>query len=252
MSKEVFRKRILDKIEDPALRRRLEMFYNSNLLAVKIFKIESIGKSKTVDIETKSHNFLANGLVVHNSAQRFHRITEGLAKEFFRRVAEAMKEHFFEREKLKGILVGGPIPTKEEFLDQGQLVTKLKDKVIAVRDIGDTELPGLRMLVESCQDILLEQEITKQKQILDEFFSMLGKQPEKVAYGMAEVEQRLTDGSAGKLIISKTLTREKIKELEKLAESTGVDVFIVTSETSEGVQFDNMGGVGALLRFAVS
>ena len=186
------------------------------------------------------------------SAQRFHRITEGLAKEFFRRVSEEMKNLFFEREKLKGILVGGPIPTKEEYLAQGQLATKLKDKVIAVRDIGDTELPGLRMLVEACQDILLEQEVTKQKQILDEFFSMLGKQPEKVAYGMAEVEQRLTEGSAGKLIISKTLSREKIKELEKLAEATGVEVHIVTDETGEGVQFDNMGGVGALLRFAVS
>ena len=81
---------------------------------------------------------------------------------------------------------------------------------------------------------------------------MLGKQPEKVAYGMAEVEQRLTEGSAGKLIFSKSLPREKIKELEKLAEATGVEVHIVTNETSEGVQFDNMGGVGALLRFAMS
>src|SRR3989344_1960911 len=44
------------------------------------------------------------------SSQRFHRITEGLAKEFYRRVAGAMKELFFDMPKLKGILVGGPIP----------------------------------------------------------------------------------------------------------------------------------------------
>src|SRR3989339_552996 len=37
------------------------------------------------------------------SSQRFHRVTEGMAKEFYRRVAEAMKEHFFEMPKLKGI-----------------------------------------------------------------------------------------------------------------------------------------------------
>lgn len=184
------------------------------------------------------------------SAQRFHRITEGLAKEFFRRVAEAMKEHFFEREKLKGILVGGPIPTKEEFLDQGQLVTKLKDKVIAVKDIGDTDMQGLRMLVEASQDILAEQEVTKQKQILDEFFSTLGKQPEKIAYGFAEVEQRLNEGMVGKLIISKSLPREKVHQLESLAAQTSTEIFIVTNETGEGLQFDNIGGVGGILRFA--
>jgi peptide chain release factor subunit 1 len=185
------------------------------------------------------------------SSQRFHRITEGLAKEFFRRVAEAMKGHFFGNKKLKGILVGGPIPTKEEFLETGQLVTELKNKVIAVRDIGDTEMPGLRDLVEKSQDVLAEQEITKQKVILDEFFATLAKEPNKVAYGEAETEIRLNQGSVGKLILSKSLDRDKIKSFEKLAKNTSAEVHIVTKETAEGVQFDNLGGVGGILRFEV-
>ena len=186
------------------------------------------------------------------SSQRFHRITEGLAKEFFRRVAEAMKQHFFDNEKLKGILVGGPIPTKEEFLDTGQLVTKLKEKVIAVRDIGDTEMPGLKELVQKSQDVLAEQEITKQKQILDEFFATLAKEPNKVAYGEVETEIRLKEGSVGKLIISRTLDKDKVKTFEKLAAQTSAEVYLVTKETPEGVQFDNLGGVGGILRFAIA
>lgn len=186
------------------------------------------------------------------SSQRFHRITEGLAKEFFRRVAEAMKNHFFDNDKLKGILVGGPIPTKEEFLEQGQLVTKLKDKVIAVKDIGDTGMPGLKDLVDSSQDVLAEQEITKQKKILDEFFTTLAKEPNKVSYGEAETEIRLNQGSVGKLIISKSLERDKVKSFEKLAQQTSAEIHIVTKETPEGVQFDNLGGVGGILRFAVA
>jgi peptide subunit release factor 1 (eRF1) len=35
------------------------------------------------------------------SSQRFHRITEGMAKEFFRRVSENMKELFFDIPNLK-------------------------------------------------------------------------------------------------------------------------------------------------------
>jgi peptide chain release factor subunit 1 len=185
------------------------------------------------------------------SAARFGRIRESAAKEFFKRVAENMKEHFWDNKKLKGIIVGGPIPTKDEFLAQGQLVTQLKEKVIGVKDIGGTGLHGLHELVEASADLLAEQEITKQRQILDLFFERLAKEPDKVAYGIAEVEDRLIRGAVDKLIISKSLDREKIKEMEKLANSSSTEIYIVTAETAEGVQFDNLGGIAGLLRFEI-
>src|SRR3989338_7141583 len=97
------------------------------------------------------------------SSQRYHRVTEGLAKDFFKRVAETMKEIFFNMPKLKGILVGGPIPTKEEFLEQSELVTKLKEKVIAVKDIGYTGEHGLKELVELSEEDISQQELIKEK-----------------------------------------------------------------------------------------
>jgi peptide subunit release factor 1 (eRF1)/intein/homing endonuclease len=251
MSKEIFKKRILNKIHNPELKRRLEMFFLSNLVVAKISKIEPIGMQKTIDIETKNHNFIANGLIVHNSSQRFHRITEGLAKEFFRRVAENMKDLFFENKKLKGILIGGPMPTKEEFVETGNLVTALKDKIIAMKDQGDTDASGLKELVDSCQDVLAEQEVIKQKKILDDFFRTLAKEPEKICYGEKEVRQRLEEGMVKTLILSKSLKKEKIHEFEKLAKQTSVEVHLVTNETTEGLQFDNIGGISAILRFAV-
>jgi peptide chain release factor subunit 1 len=185
------------------------------------------------------------------SSQRFHRIRESMAKEFFKRVAEHMKNEFFEMKDIKGILIGGPIPTKEEFLEQSQLVTELKNKVLAVKDLGGTGLPGLIDLVNLCEDVLAEQEVTKQKRILDEFFERLAKDPDKVTYGEAEVADRLNRGAVDKLILSKTLDKEKIKALGKLAKGSSTTVHMVTNETPEGVQFDNLGGVGGLLRFMV-
>ncbi|MFH1500875.1 MAG: peptide chain release factor aRF-1 [archaeon] len=185
------------------------------------------------------------------SSQRFHRITEGLAKDFFRRIAEAMKELFFEMPRLKGILIGGPIPTKEDFLDQGQLVTKLKDKVIAVKDLGNTDESGLGELVELCKDVLAQQEITKEKKILEMFFDTLGKNPNKVEYKLAEVKKALKYGAVDTLILSKKLKRETIKELRKAAEDTSSTVEIVSVETSEGEQFWNLGGIGVILRFQI-
>ena len=146
------------------------------------------------------------------SAQRFYRITEGLAKEFFRRVAEAMKEIFFDMPRLKGLLIGGPIPTKEEFLEEGHLVTKLKEKVIAVKDIGYADEHGLDLLVESSQENLAEQEIIKEKKILERFFNILGKEPDKAAYKKDKVETALERGAVEILLISKVFAKEQPKK----------------------------------------
>ncbi len=252
ISKEVFKERILDRIDNLELKRRLAMFYLSNLIVVKIAKIELIGPAKTIDIETKNHNFIANGLIVHNSSQRFHRVTEGLAKEFFRRVAEDMKEIFFNMPKLKGILVGGPMPTKDEFLEQGNLVTALKEKVAAVKDIGYADEHGLKLLVEASSEDLAEQEIIKEKKLLEKFFNTLAKNPSRTAYGLAEVKNALKQGAVDTLILSKQLAKEHIIEMTKMAVDIGAKVEIASVETQEGEQFYNITkGFGAILRFVL-
>lgn len=186
------------------------------------------------------------------SSQRFHRITEGLAKEFFRRVAEGMKEIFFEMPRLKGILVGGPIPTKEEFLQEGDLVTKLKEKVIAVKDIGYVDEHGLKLLVESSQEDIAEQEIIKEKKIIEHFFAMLGKNREKTAYGEEKVQTAIERGAVDKLLISKDIPKEKIAEFERKAMEMGSEVILISTETPEGEQFLSITkGLGAILRFQI-
>ncbi len=186
------------------------------------------------------------------SSQRFHRITEGLAKDFFRRVAEEMKEIFFDMPRLKGILVGGPIPTKEEFLEEGQLATKLKEKVVAVKDIGYVDEHGLKLLVEASQDDIAEQEIIKEKKILEKFFNTLGKEPEKTAYGKERVSLALERGAVELILLSKELDKDTIKEFEEKAANISAELVIISTETPEGEQFFNITkGYGAILRFAL-
>ncbi len=186
------------------------------------------------------------------SSQRYHRVTEGLAKEFFRRVADAMKEVFFDMPRLKGILVGGPIPTKEDFMETGDLVTKLKEKVIALKDIGYVDEHGLMLLVESSQEDIAEQEIIKEKKILERFFNMIGKDKAKTAYGEEKVLKAIDAGAVDKLLISKALDKEKMKRFEMLADTIGSEVIIISMETTEGEQFFNLTkGVGAILRYQI-
>ena len=185
------------------------------------------------------------------SSQRFHRITEGLVKEFYNRIANEMKKIFFDNKKLKGILVGGPIPTKDEFLDGNYLVTKLREKVIGIVDIGDADESGLKELVKKSEDILANQEIIKEKKILENFFEKLGENPEIVVYDEKGIRKAIEYGAVETLILSKKLNKNILKELKKLAENISSKVEVVSTETEEGEQFYNLSGIGALLRFKI-
>ena len=186
------------------------------------------------------------------SAARYHRVTEGLAKEFFKRVADAMKAIFFEMPKLKGILVGGPIPTKEEFLEQSELVTKLKEKVIAVKDIGYVDEHGLKLLVEASVEDISQQEFIKEREIIQKFFETLGKHRERAVYGLEKTRLALERGAVDLLLISKELPKDEMQELEREAARIGSTVFLISTENQEGQQFLNLTkGVGAMLRFAI-
>lgn len=186
------------------------------------------------------------------SSQRFERIREGMASAFFKEVAEAMKAVFFDMPKLKGILIGGPMPTKEDFFDQGDLVTKLKEKVIALKDLGYTGEHGLKLLVEASQEDIENQEFLKEKKIVQNFFEMLGKNKSKTVYGIEKTREALERGAVDVLLLSKKLDKKTLKEFENLAEQGGTEVHIISMETQEGEQFYNLAsGVGALLRYAL-
>lgn len=185
------------------------------------------------------------------SSQRFHRITEGLTKEFYKRISEEMKKIFYEMPKLKGIIVGGPIPTKDEFIDGEFLPTKLQEKVIGRVDIGDADESGLKELVEKSRDILEGQEIIHEKKILEKFFENLGERPEMTFYKVPDVRKALEYGAVDLLIISKDFDRTIAKEFSELAENAGSEMEFVSTETTEGEQFNNLSGVGAMLRFKV-
>ena len=185
------------------------------------------------------------------SAQRFHRITEGLTKEFYKRIAEEMKKNFFELPKLKGIIIGGPIPTKDEFVEGEYLPTKLREKVLGKIDTGDTSESGLRELVEKSDSLLLNHERSQEIKEVERFFQSLGEQPKKTALGEDKVRKALEFGAVESLYLSTKLEKSLIRDLTYLAEGIDAKVKTITVETTEGEQFFNMGGVGAILRFEI-
>jgi peptide chain release factor subunit 1 len=186
------------------------------------------------------------------SSQRFHRITEGLTKDFYKRIAEEMKTIFFTMPKLKGILIGGPIPTKDEFLEGEYLTGQLQKKVIGKIDLGDSSETGLRELVERSQDLLVDHERLQEKKFVEVFFKALGEDPDKSSLGEEKTRKALELGAVEILYLSSKIGKTLIRELSQLAENVGSEIKIISTETPEGEQLFNMGGVGAVLRFKVN
>ncbi len=184
------------------------------------------------------------------SQGRYARLREEAANEFYKRIAEVANVEFAAIAKdLKGIIIGGPGPTKEKFADGEYLHSEIKRKVIAIKDITYTDEQGLHELVEKAKDTLSEAEITKEKQILKEFFTLLATNSKKAAYGANKVKEALDAGAVDKLLLSETF--EKMDEFEEKANLISAVVFVISIETQEGQQLRDLGGVGAILRYTL-
>ena len=186
------------------------------------------------------------------SAQRFERLRDGATKDHFKKVAEHVKEQFLGNKELKGIIVGGPGPMKYDWVEKGYLTDQLRKKIIAIKDIGYTGEFGLQELLERSEDVLADEEVSKEKVIMQKFFTTLAKKPGMVSYGMDEVKKQLQAGAVEILLISESAEDKLIEELEEMATDQGTEVKIISTETREGVQLRDIGKIAAILRYDVS
>ncbi len=186
------------------------------------------------------------------SQQRFARLREEAAHEFFKRISEVCNREFFNMQELKGIIIGGPGPTKEDFLNGDYLHADVKKKVIGTKDLSYSGEFGLNELVEKSHDLLEKEVIIKEKQIMQKFLELLGKDHKRVSYKINDIRKALEIGAVDILLLSESLEDKEISEFEQLAQKTGAKVEIISTETNEGIQLKNLGGIGAILRYAIS
>ena len=183
------------------------------------------------------------------SAARFGRIRENEAKAFYVRVGEYIKETFFDNLNLKGLIIGGPGPTKHELIEGDFITNELKKKIIAVKDITYTDEFGIHDLVDKSQDVLASEELAEEKKLVNQFFGYLVKKPGMVTYGEQQVLDVMRRGGVDKLLVSESLPDDKIEMFEAEAKKMGTNVTIISTESREGAQLKDFGGIAAILRY---
>ncbi|MEM2874802.1 MAG: peptide chain release factor aRF-1 [Candidatus Hadarchaeales archaeon] len=145
------------------------------------------------------------------SSRRFERLREIAAHEYSKRVAETANEIFSQIPDLRAILVGGPGPTKEDFLNSGLLREDVKKKVAGVLDTGYTDEQGVKEVVGKAGEILTDLEITKEKELMRRFMEELVAGRGLVAYGERDVRESLERGSVELLLISEGLREIRVE-----------------------------------------
>ncbi|PIN88013.1 peptide chain release factor 1 [Candidatus Woesearchaeota archaeon CG10_big_fil_rev_8_21_14_0_10_32_24] len=210
-------------------------------------------KGKTIIPVKKTHSevpgkFKAGG----QSAARFARQREGAYKDHFKKIADHMKEQFLPfGNNLKGIIIGGPGTTVNDFLNKDYITGDLKKKILGTKDLSYTGDFGLQELLDKADDILSEEEITQEKRIMQIFFKQMLNDMKKIAYGEQAVRKAMAMNAVDILLVSESMEEDKIFELEDLAQEGGSEVRIISVESREGVQLRDLGKVAAILRFEV-
>jgi peptide chain release factor subunit 1 len=148
------------------------------------------------------------------SSVRFQRLREIAINEFYTKIGERAsaiflaEKEFFER--FRGVLIGGPSPTKEEFEAGQYLHHEIQKRIIGLFDVAYTNESGLAELVDAAKDALKGMEVVKEKEVMNRFLKELVKDNGLSSYGEESVRKNLELGAVDILILSSRLRKSRV------------------------------------------
>jgi len=175
------------------------------------------------------------------SARRFERLIEIAAHEYYKKVADVANEAFLGEKEMKGILVGGPGPTKDFFVKSEYLHYELQKKIIDTFDTGYTDEYGLKELVEKSRERMKDLDLMREKDLMQRLFEEIREQDGGLSvYGEDQVKNALLIGAVDTLIISEDLRRVK---LSLTCPSCGAKKETMAKDSTEDVRCDKCGAI---------
>jgi peptide chain release factor subunit 1 len=146
------------------------------------------------------------------SARRFERLRENELNEYYHRVADHVKQVFLDQYNVKGTIVGGPGPTKENFLKEEYLDYRLQNSIIATLDSSYSGEEGVRELIEKAQKegILQEFRVMEEKQLVKRFMAEVHSGKGLGIYVIHEVTKAVETGIADLALVTDDITYTKL------------------------------------------
>lgn len=144
------------------------------------------------------------------SARRYERLRDMRLQEYFTRVGKHANETFLPIENLKGLILGGPGPTKYDFEKGDHLNYMLKDRILDVIDTSYVEEQGVKEIVDKAPEIMRKIRYIEEKKLIQQFLYEIGHDTGMVTYGEEEVRRALETGAVKVLLLSDELDKVRV------------------------------------------
>jgi peptide chain release factor subunit 1 len=144
------------------------------------------------------------------SQRRFERLRETQVNEYYKRVARHADKILLQINDLKGIIIGGPGPTKGDFEDREYLHYTLRDKIVAIVDTAYVGEQGLKEVLDKSSKLLSEVRYVEEKKLFQDFLYEIGHDTGLATYGEEEVRKNLDRGAVKLLLLSEDLNKTRI------------------------------------------
>ena len=146
------------------------------------------------------------------SAQRFERLIEEAAHNFFKKATERASNYWLPMvQDLKGVIIGGPGATKDFVVKNDYFHHEIK-KLIAEPffDVGYSNESGLRELIQRAGSTMDQIELDVERTIVDEFLQEVMKSNPKATYGEMMIRSALDQGAVSTLLLSEAITKRRV------------------------------------------
>jgi peptide chain release factor subunit 1 len=145
------------------------------------------------------------------SARRFERLREAEVNDFFHRISRHATKVFLEENKISKLVISGPGPTKENFLNGDYLHYQLKEKTIAVLDASYSGEEGIRETVMKSGDILEDLRLMEEIKLIQRFIKEVSMENGLAVYGLDPIEGSLKQVNVDTIIVADDLNLIRLK-----------------------------------------
>ena len=138
------------------------------------------------------------------SARRFERLRDNELNEYYHRVADYSQKIFIDEYPVKGLVIGGPGPTKDTFIREEYLDYRLQNNIISILDTSYTGGEGIREIIDKVneQGIMSEFRSMEEKKLVKKFMGEVYSGKGLGIYGMNDVVDKLKSGITDLIIVT--------------------------------------------------
>jgi len=145
------------------------------------------------------------------SAKRFQKLREMELSYFYNRVAETTREFFIDIYPIKGLIISGPGPTKEDFINGNYLEYRLQDMIINTIDASYAGAEGIREAFAKSSEILGDFRMVEEKKLVEDLFREINSHSGKGSYGLQEIIEYLKNNVVKTLIITDNTNLHRVE-----------------------------------------